>query len=72
MIDGHIDETKMRYEDLVFDFRNREIANNYNKIMETKNICAGLWYLSQRAHTIKEGHIIAMIVSALKEKGVIE
>ena len=62
----------MKYEDYAFDFKNKEISNNYNKIMETKNICAGLWYLSQRASTIKEGHIIAMIVKELKERGVIE
>lgn len=62
----------MKYEDFVFDFKSKDISNNFNKIMETKNICAGLWYLSARANTIKEGHIISMIVSELKEKGVIE
>lgn len=62
----------MKYADYVYGSKSKEISNNYNKIMETKNICAGLWYLSQRASTIKEGHIIAMIVSELKAKGVIE
>lgn len=50
-----------------FDFKNMELANNFDKIMETKNIFAGLEYLSIRASTIRETEIISMIKNELKK-----
>lgn len=56
----------MEYSELDFDFKNKEIAKNFDKIMETKNVLAGLYYLQERANTIRQNEIILMIIEELK------
>ena len=61
-----------KYSDLDIDFKNKEVAKNYDKIIETKNVFAGLEYLLARAHTIRETTIILMIVEELKRRDIRE
>jgi hypothetical protein len=44
------------------------MTKSFEKIIEDKDIEAALEYLSQRASTIKEKQIIAMIKQALAER----
>ena len=57
----------MQYKELKFDFGIKEISNNYDKIMESKNVLAGLEYLRMRSTSIKQMQVIDMIVAELKE-----
>lgn len=57
------------YKGFACEFNNKEISKSFDRIMETKNIYAGLEYLLLRAGTIKEKQIISMIKAELKKGG---
>lgn len=56
----------MNYKDLDLDFKTKEISNNFDMVMKTKNVFAGLEYLKMRASTIKQMQVIDMIIDKLK------
>lgn len=57
------------YKGFACEYNDKEISKNFDRIMETKNIYAGLEYLLVRAGTIKENQITSMIKSELKKGG---
>lgn len=50
---------------------NIKVSKNFNEIMETKNIVAGLYYIMARVHTIQGKEILDMIFRELEERGVL-
>ncbi len=61
------------YKDLEVDFKTKEISKNFEMIMKTKNVLAGIEYLKMRAATIKEMQVIDMIINEInRQKAEIE